>query len=149
MEKKNILIEIKELEKTILKNLIPSSDILNNKECLLYLPTPTQMQIIEYMIEKENKEVYQKSLEITLNLSRATISDVLQRMEKKGLIKRQIDEKDTRTKKITLEGKAKEMYEEGKTKLTTLEQKAVKDISEKELETFLKVIKQMIDNINN
>ncbi len=149
MENKNILIEIKELEKTILRNLIPVQNIEKENIYQLYVPTPTQMRIIEYIIENNTEEVYQKKLEIKLNLRRATISDVLQRMEKKGLIHREIDEIDTRTKRIILNEKAKEIYEESKTKLTKLEQKAVQNIKEEDLQTFLNVINQMINNINN
>ena len=103
MNDNKVLYEIKSLEKMLVRELINNSDI-KDKENLL--PTPTQCQIIEYILNNKNKDIYQKDLEKVLNLRRATVSGVLHTMEKNGLIKRVTDESDTRTKKIILNKKA-------------------------------------------
>ena len=67
---------------------------------VMQLPTPTQMQIIEYILNHTSEDIYQRDLEDILNLRRATVSGVLHTMEKNNLIRRVTDNEDTRSKKI-------------------------------------------------
>ena len=144
MNDNKVLYEIKSLEKMLVRELINNSDI-KDKENLL--PTPTQCQIIEYILNNKNKDIYQKNLEKVLNLRRATVSGVLHTMEKNGLIKRVTDESDTRTKKIILNEKIPERFNEYSKKIKKIENNIIKDISDKDLEIFLKVISQMKESI--
>ena len=144
MNDNKVLYEIKSLEKMLVRELINNSDI-KDKENLL--PTPTQGQIIEYILNNKNKDIYQKDLEKVLNLRRATVSGVLHTMEKNGLIKRVTDESDTRTKKIILNEKIPERFNEYSKKIKKIENNIIKDISDKDLEIFLKVISQMKESI--
>lgn len=147
MKEKNVLFQIKDLEKLILRNL--RLDIEIEEDLNTNVPTPTQMQIVGYILDNMDREIYQKDLENVLNLRRATVSGVLQSMEKKGFIERIIDERDTRTKKIILQKKAKEMFEKNKKQLDELEKVAIKDISKEDLDAFSKVIDKMMNNIEN
>lgn len=145
---KSLLFQIKNLEKTIIRKLSP--DELEKKYIsdIERRPTPTQMQILGYILDNIDRDVYQKNLEESLNLRRATISDILQRMEKNGVIKREIDSNDTRTKKILLTSKSREFFEAGRNRMKDLENIAVKNITYEELETFSNVINKMIENMN-
>ena len=78
MNKEKVLYQIKTLDKLILRNYICDNKDKNSD----YFVTPTQIQVIEYMIEHDDEEVYQKDLEKALDLRRATLSGVLQTMEK-------------------------------------------------------------------
>ena len=147
MEGKNVLFQIKDLEKLILRNLRPDCEI--EEEFSKNVPTPTQMQVVGYILNNVDKEIFQKDLENILNLRRATVSGVLQTMEKRGFIERIIDEKDTRTKKIILQKKAKEMFEKNQKQLNELEQVAIRGISKEDLNIFSKVICKMMSNIEN
>lgn len=111
------------------------------------IPTPTQMQIVGYILENKDKEIYQKDLEENLNLRRATISDVLQRMEKNGLVKREVNKNDIRSKTVTLTKSAKEFFEAGSKQMKRIEKKAIKNITNEELENFSNVVSKMIKNI--
>ena len=144
MNDNKVLYEIKSLEKMLVRELINNSDI---KDIENLLPTPTQCQIIEYILNNKNKDIYQKDLEKVLNLRRATVSGVLHTMEKNGLIKRVTDESDTRTKKIILNEKIPERFNEYSKKIKKIENNIIKDISDKDLEIFLKVISQMKESI--
>ena len=73
-------------------------------------PSRTQAQILDILI-KTNKVVTQKEIEEKLNVSRATISETLTKMEKYEMIKREIGE-DTRTKVIKLTAKSIEMHQQ-------------------------------------
>lgn len=145
---KGILFQVKDLEKIILRKLEPAEFEKQDLSELVQRPTPTQMQILGYIIDNKYREVYQRDLEEKLNLRRATISDVLQRMEKNGLIVRKIDSTDTRTKKIILTEKSREFFLTANNRMSELEKVAVKDISADELEIFSNVINKMIKNMN-
>ncbi len=143
MEKFNILKEIKSLDILILKKMQFEDKTEGER-----IPTPTQMQILEYILKHENEDIYQKDLENIFHLSRATVSSVLQTMEKYCLIDRVIDNTDTRTKKIILNKKTKEIFENHRKNFENLENKIVKDIKQEDLETFHKVLQKMKENIS-
>lgn len=141
MHNYKVLYEIKTLEKLIVRNIMNEEEI-----CSMKTPTPTQVQIMEYILEHQNEEVYQKDLEDILNLRRATVSGVLQTMEKNGLLDRQIAKNDARVKKIILSKKAEQLFLEKKKQFEKIEKALVQDISEKELRTFSNVLNKMMLN---
>lgn len=134
-----ILFKLKDLDKMVVRSLL-------DQEKLELLPSPTQMQIIEYIINSD-EEVLQCDLEKAIKLRRATISGVLKTMEKKNLITRVISSKDARVKKIILSDKTKKMYLESKAKLEALEELIISNISDDEISTFLEVINKMQENL--
>lgn len=134
-----ILFKLKDLDKMVVRSLL-------DQEKLELLPSPTQMQIIEYIINSD-EEVLQCDLEKAIKLRRATISGVLKTMEKKNLITRVISSKDARVKKIILSDKTKKMYLESKAKLEALEELITSNISDDEISTFLEVINKMQENL--
>lgn len=134
-----ILFKLKDLDKMIVRSLL-------DQEKLELLPSPTQMQIIEYIINSD-EEVLQCDLEKAIKLRRATISGVLKTMEKKNLITRVISSKDARVKKIILSDKTKKMYLESKAKLEALEEFITSNISDNEINIFLEVINKMQENL--
>lgn len=147
MEEKAVIHEIKKFDMLIYKKL-SCKNFLDNKEDVK-MPTVAQMQILEYILEHENENIYQKDLENIFKVSRATLSGVLQTMEKYQLIDRVIDTNDTRTKKIILNKKAKEIFKEKKKKFANVENIILKDIKKEELESFFKVLEKMKSNLLN
>lgn len=144
MEENNVLYQIKSLEKMIFRNCMKCRD-----KSMVNMPIPnsTQAQIIAYIIRHNEEEIYQKDLENILNLRRATVSGVLQTMEKNGLIQRIVDDEDSRAKKIILNKEVIKQIEENKKKMQSIERNITKGISEKDLEIFSKVINKMKENI--
>ena len=134
-----ILFKLKDLDKMIVRSLL-------DQEKLELLPSPTQMQRIEYIINSD-EEVLQCDLEKAIKLRRATISGVLKTMEKKNLITRVISSKDARVKKIILSDKTKKMYLESKAKLEALEELITSNISDNEINIFLEVMNKMQENL--
>ena len=90
---KDIYCQIKELEILICR-LIHSKN-----PNIIKPPTITQARIMKYIFENNSKDIYQKDLEKALNLRRATVSEVLATMERKGLIIRSENPNDARSKK--------------------------------------------------
>lgn len=146
MKNNKVLFQIKTLEKMIVRTLFNDKCIPEEKP--KSIPTPTQMQIIEYILEHRNEDIYQKDLEEVLKLRRATVSGVLQTMEKNNLIVRIINSDDSRTKKIILNENAKKIFLENEKKLENLERIIISDIAKADLDIFSNVIEKMKKNIS-
>lgn len=142
MDHEKILYQIKSLDKLIMRTII-GEDI----KCL-NMPTPTQIQIMGYILENDGKTIYQKDLEEILNLRRATVSGVLGTMEKHGLLMRSVSEEDARTKAIVLTEKARDIFRKMSQTLKELECKIVQNISNDELNIFMNVLNKMKSNIS-
>lgn len=145
MEKNKVLYEIKTLEKLIARYL------LNINDCCFEVqgspPTPTQMQIIDYILNHPNEDIHQRDLENVLNLRRATVSGVLQTMEKNLLIERVHFAGDARAKKIILNENAKKMFLECEEQISRLGALVTYGINDSDLKTFCSVINKMKENI--
>ncbi len=144
MKDVKILYEIKSLEKMIARELIKENDLKKQKKIII---TPTQCQIIGYILNNKGKNIYQKDLEKALSLRRATVSGVLHTMEKNGFIEREIDEDDTRAKKITIKEEILKRFDDNYEKIENIEKNIIKDITEEDLKTFINVLNQMKKNI--
>ena len=105
------------------------------------------MQIFDYIEESGKKEIYQKDLEEAVDLRRATVSGILQTMEKNQLITRVIDDTDTRTKKIILTKESEKRIAKNKEKVATLQKITTEGISDEDLETFSIVLRKMTQNV--
>ena len=143
MKNNSVLFEIKSLEQGIVRFIFSDIKFPEN----LKMPTPTQMQIISYILEHRGESIYQRDLEKVLHLRRATVSGVLGTMEKNHLIIRVIDENDTRIKKIILNSKLETILENHINEVMKWENEIVKGISKEDMKIFIKVINQMKKNI--
>lgn len=143
--KDSVIYEIKSLEHLIFRNFFfkdcPSETIMKN------IPTPTQMMILDYIINSKEDYVFQKDLEQVFGLRRATISGVLHTMEKNNLIVRSIFENDTRVKIVKLSAKTKSIFESNRDRLQELEKVIVRGIDKNKMKIFLNVINEMKENI--
>ena len=141
MHNNSVLYQIKSLEKSISKVLMNEDECKNINRPL----TMTQINIIHYLLN--NSDVYQKDLENALDLSRATLSEVLKTMEKNKLIERVVSSNDLRMKKVILNENTKHLFESKIDRLKKIEDVIIKDLDEQELITFNRIIGKMIENI--
>lgn len=142
MKENSVLYQIKVLDKMVIREFI------KKKNCeISFLPTPTQMLILEYIFDHCNENIYQKDLEKVLNLRRATVSGVLQTMEKHDLIERVFDKNDARSKRIIIKKCTREMFEKRGKKFFDLEEKITQGLTSSELKEFFQIINKMQDNI--
>ena len=140
------------MDNSVLKNIKIFHQLVINSIGVKDMPkypsvTTTQIQIMEYIISRPKKCALQKEFEKVLGLSRATISSVLITMEKNGLIVRITDNIDTRTKKIVLSSNAQRVFNSSKEKIKKIEDICLKDITEKDLNTFINVLSKMTENL--
>ena len=103
MEEK-LLSKLKKVDHLIIQMIFKNTNhTIPNKH-----PSRTQAEILD-MIINSNGEIQQKDIEEKLNVSRATISETLSKMEKYEMIKRETG-KDNRTKIIKLTNKSIEIH---------------------------------------
>ena len=141
MEKQRVTYLIKDLNHEIIR-YICIADIDKQK-----MPTPAQMQILHFIISKQNEKIYQKDIGNALNLRRATLSEILKTMEKNDLIFRIKDQIDTRKKEIIISETAKNNFQIVKDKLNEAEKVITSGIKKEDLELFFKTINKMKENI--
>lgn len=135
--------EIKSLNIAIVKKLF-----LMNKECLnKEHPSPLQMQIIAFLEQNKEKEIYQKDLEKQLAISKAAISGVIKTMEKKGIVERIHSSSDARKNKIVLSQESLEIYQATLRQMQKVNEELISGISKKELEEFTKILNKMKKNL--
>ena len=135
--KNSICVETKTLANLIFRRIV-KKDI-----------TPIQANIIEFMYQNRNSEIYQRDLEGFLNCRRSTISGLIDTMEKNNLIIRLNSSKDDRLKELKLTDKAIERIKLVRSEMEEFEKKLKKGISEDELNTFFNVIDKIKENLND
>lgn len=94
------------------------------------------------------KDTFQKDIETEFSINRSTTSEMLKLMCKNGMISRVPVDYDARLKKIVLTEKSLKFNQELSRKMNELDKILIKDLSESEVETFLKLCDKLIDNLN-
>lgn len=109
----------------------------------------TEMQrfTLCFLAEHEGNDVYQRDIETEFAVSRATASNMLQLMERKGLIARAAVEHDARLKKIVLTKAAWQLLERGRRDICAMEEQLVRGMTEAEIAQLLDYLERMLDNI--
>lgn len=128
-------------------NLIKRRDPSRDPGCSKY--TRMQMWIIGYIRERtSSEEVFQGELEREFNMTRATASNILKRMERDGLITRESVSHDGRRKKITLTQEAVHVSEDVRRHIDESEKLMARDITGEELEVFFSVVDKIKKNLS-
>ncbi|MEI2400327.1 MarR family transcriptional regulator [Paenibacillus sp. FSL H8-0259] len=99
-----------------------------------------QGQMMGYIFEHQDKGVIQKDLAEHFNRKGATITSMLQGLEKKGYIKRVIPEDNERQKKIYLLKKGSDLVEEFNTIFMEVEKSIIQGLTEAESESLRKLL---------
>ena len=105
-----------------------------------------QIDIMEFL-SKSKEDIYQKDLEQKFALRKSTISGILKTMEKNELIERIAAKNDSRSKQIVLTKKGKGICHEYMDRISKMEELIKKNIPEKEINIFFKVIEQIRNNL--
>ena len=93
------------------------------------------------------KDVYAKDIEDAFDMRRATVTGILQLMEKNGIIVREENNIDGRLKSIRLTQKAINLRLKMKKNIQKVESNLLSDLSKEEIETFLKIMEKMSHNL--
>ncbi len=104
--------------------------------------------ILRYLAEHEDREVFQKNIEMDLHIKKSALTQELNEMESKGLIRRSISPHDSRYKCIARTQKALEIHQQIMDEMAEHERLIKKGISPEDLAVFSRVLDTMISNVS-
>ncbi len=100
------------------------------------------------LVRSSEGDVFQKDVEEEYSLRPPTATKILKDMEKNGLIRRETVPYDARLKRIVATEKALQYQELIRESLEETESRLTNGVSEEDLDTFFRVIRQMIRNMS-
>jgi Transcriptional regulators len=109
--------------------------------------TGMQGWIIGYLRSKSDRAVFQRDIEKDFNIRRATVTGVLQLMERNELIVRESVEFDARLKKIILTSKAITMHERIVQRFKEFENILRRGLNEEEIASFFAIAEKLKMNL--
>lgn len=105
--------------------------------------------IIGYLYEHRDTDVFQKDLEAEFAISRSTVTNILQLMERKGYIERMSIKTDARLKKIILTPKGLEINNIIRNTIIEYENSFDDILDDEERKTFLHLIRKLRLGLQN
>jgi len=99
-----------------------------------------------YIAMNDDHEVFQRDLEHGMSISKSTASGLVQRMVKNGIIETSPSSQDARYKRLMLTQQARAKMQEVDNAASEVESSLKKDISDDDMKTFFKVLKQISKN---
>ena len=102
--------------------------------------TFSQVELLMYLLDKNGEPVSPKELEQHFHLSHPTIIGTLQRMERKGLLRCEINPTDRRSRRIILLNKAYEMQKDITDQKQKLDRGFAAHMEEGQLEQLRKLL---------
>ena len=101
--------------------------------------------IIGYFV-RQQEPIFQKDLEKTFHLPKSTLADMIQTIEKDGLIEKVPVDGDGRKKQIVVTEKGLEFNRRIENQIIEVEEYVTKDISEEEINMVIRVLEKMQQN---
>lgn len=108
--------------------------------------TAAQGHIIGYLVRQEGP-VYARDIEEVFHLSHPTVSGLLSRLEKKGFVAMETDERDRRCKRIVMLPKGRESAEALYQIILSSEKKLVEGFTPEEQAKFRELLQRAISNL--
>ena len=130
-----------------LKKLFQTMEKELNKDLENIDLTSMQAHVLIYLYKNKNNVTNQRDIERKFALTNPTVNGILNRLEKKGFIKRLVSHIDARNKEISLTDKSISLINDMKKSAIKLENKMTLGIEKDELDIFYKVIKKMFNNV--
>lgn len=108
---------------------------------------PTEGLVIIFINSHEEDPVYQKDIEKVLMVRRSTVTELLNKMERKGLIERQSVAIDKRLKRVVLTEKSKHLQKYIHAQLTDMENKVRSGLNDHEVVILHGLLRKVRDNL--
>lgn len=109
--------------------------------------TGTHGYVICYLMDNKERDVFQRDIEKRFSIRRSTCTNILNLMQKNGLIERSCVQSDARLKKITLTKKAEEIFAALESERYALEDTLSKGLSADEIETLFSLLERVAENL--
>ena len=110
--------------------------------------TGMQRWTLGFLRDHDGEDIYQKDIETEFSVSRATASNMLAVMERKGLLQREAVAHDARLKKLVLTEKARALVDRSEQDMRDMEALLSKGLSETEIKNLKKYLDQMLLNLD-
>lgn len=107
--------------------------------------TPQQMIVIKMIAHKGY--TFNSELVSEMNLSKGTVSGIVKRLTKKGLIEKQVDEKDKRSVRLVFTEEGRRFADSIRWDMNTAFANMFGDSSDKEIENYLVVLREMSEKM--
>ena len=107
-----------------------------------------QGHVIGYLYHCRDRDVYQRDLEETFNITRSSVTGIVKLMEEKGYLSRQSVLGDARLKKLTLTPKGLEYQQRAMAAIDQVEAAALQGLTQTEIETFLSLCTRIRTNLS-
>lgn len=133
---------IHELDNLLYRNLLAQGKKYNYDQI-----TVMNGWILRYLSKNEGKEIFQKDIENEFGITKSTVAGIIKLMEQKGFITRVSVPRDARLKKLVLTDMGREYEEKMGSQMRRNNMKLRKNITDEELEVFLRVIDKIKQNV--
>lgn len=104
-----------------------------------------QLPILE--VVDQNNGCTQKELAEKLHVSAPSITNSIKRLERKELLNKTFDDKDSRYSKITITDKGKEITRQTRVCFDAVDEKCLQCLSDEEKESLYSLIRKLVENI--
>lgn len=109
--------------------------------------TGMQRWILGYLSRQQNQGVYQRNIEEEFHISRATASNMISVMERRGLIQRKPVEHDARLKQLVMTELGQSLIDRAHEDISQMEQLLTQGFSEEEITALKDYLKRIVDNL--
>lgn len=103
--------------------------------------------VVRFLAENQQRDVFQRDIESEFHIRRSTVTGLLQRMERSGLIHREPVAYDARLKKITLTQKSIDIHNNIKREIENLENRFANKLTDAEIDSFFALTAKIKRNI--
>lgn len=110
--------------------------------------TPAQLFVLHYIAQHQEENICHKDIEKQFELTHATVSGIISRLESKGFILCHADECDRRFKNITITEKAKCCEDEIRNHIDLYEAQLISGFSQEEKALLIDFILRLLANVD-
>lgn len=132
----------------LIKLLNKEFEQLHSKKAKAMGLTPAQLFVLHYISVRQGENICHRDIEKQFELSHATVSGIISRLESKGFIRCFSSENDRRFRNIILTDKAKCCENEMKKNIEHYEMQLVEGFSEEEKLLLHGFILRLLQNVN-
>ena len=133
----------------VLNNSIRQASCMRAKEELNQNITMMQMGIMGHLLKHQNTPVFQKDIEEHIEIGKSTLSEVINVMEKNGLLKRVPSKSDGRYRELVLTEQGREIGRLFAGGVMRFNEQLCEGISDEELKICLDILERMTENVKN
>lgn len=108
-----------------------------------------QGHVIGYLYYCRDKDVFQRDIEETFNITRSSVTGIVKLMEEKGYLTRQSVQGDARLKKLTLTPKGLNHHQRAMAAIDQVETDALRGFTPEEIDLFRSLCTRIRTNLSD